>query len=582
MCGIAVGYGEGWNCQNIEKMVSIQQHRGPDDSGLFIDERRKVGLGHTRLSVIDLSSAGHQPMNSADGNLWIVYNGEIYNYLELRSNLNSYAFKSQTDTEVIMAAYQKWGKRCLEHFIGMFAFAIWDEQKRKLFIARDRFGVKPLYWHRTSGGGGLLASEIKALHAAGVPREPDPLTWAIYLSSGMYDHGSRTFWSGIQQIPPGGWMEWDEENGLQNGIWYDLSDAVKCLGPDERQEDVIIEETLSLLEESIKLRFRSDVPVGICLSGGLDSSLLLGLVHRLHGPDAEINAFTFYCADSNYDETPWVKLMLKETRYPWQPCLLSAEMIPRLAEEVQWYQDEPFGGFPTLGMACIYSSALSKGVTVLLDGNGMDEAWAGYEYYQRSESIDSSMGPVQGTKSPSTRPDCLKDGFASLADSFRPEAPFNEVLKDLQYRDIRHAKIPRAMRFSDRVSMMFSREVREPFLDHRLVELGLRQSASRKLRDGQGKWLLRQVAQKLLPTTIYEAPKRPVQTPQREWLRGPLAEWAEALIEEGIDNWGRDWLAADKVRSAWRSFCEHGADNSFPIWQWISIGLLNQGAANIR
>jgi asparagine synthase (glutamine-hydrolysing) len=579
MCGIAIGYGEGWNRLNIETMVSIQQHRGPDDSGLFIDERKKVGLGHTRLSVIDLSSAGHQPMNSADGNLWIVYNGEIYNYLELRSNLNFYPFRSQTDTEVIMAAYQQWGTRCLEHFIGMFAFAIWDEQKRRLFIARDRFGVKPLYWYRNPRGGGFLASEIKALHEAGVPREPDPVTWATYLSSGMYDHWSRTFWRDIQQIPPGGWMQWDEEKGVQNGMWYDPADSVKRLGPDERQESVVIEEVISLLENSIKLRFRSDVPVGICLSGGLDSSLLLGLVHRLHGPDVEINAFTFYCGDSNYDEIPWVELMLKETRYPWQPCLLSAEIIPRLAEKVQWYQDEPFGGFPTLGMACIYSSALSKGVTVLLDGNGMDEAWAGYEYYQRSASIDRSMGPVQGTQSLSTRPDCLKHDFASLAESFSPSAPFNEVLKDLQYRDIRYAKIPRAMRFSDRVSMMFSREVREPFLDHRIVELGLRQSESRKLRDGQGKWLLRKVAQRLLPKGVYEAPKRPVQTPQREWLRESLAGWSEELIEKGLSSWGQEWLNADKVRAEWRSFCEYGADNSFPIWQWLSIGLMYQSTS---
>jgi asparagine synthase (glutamine-hydrolysing) len=576
MCGIAIGCGEGWNRRQLEDMVSLQKHRGPDDTGLYIDEKDKIGFGHTRLSIIDLSSAGHQPMNSADENLWIVLNGEIYNYLELRSELDQYPFRSKTDTEVVMAAYQRWGKKCLEHFIGMFSFALWDKQRRKLFVARDRFGVKPLYWYNIPNGGLLLASEIKALHVAGVPREPDPVTWATYLSSGMYDHGSRTFWRDIQQIPPGGWLEWDQENGFQIGTWYDPAEAVKLLGPDERQDHIVIEETISLLEESIALRFRSDVPVGICLSGGLDSSLLLGLVNRFYGFDAKINAFTFYCGDPNYDETPWVELMLKDTRHPWHPCLLAADVIPDLAEEVQQFQDEPFGGFPTLGMACVYKCALSNGVTVLLDGNGMDEGWAGYEYYQHSASIDGAKGPVQGARTPATRPGCLKQEFAALSESFKPPTPFGDPLRDLQYRDIRYAKIPRAMRFGDRVSMMFSREVREPFLDHRLVELGLRQPKSRKIKDGHGKWILRQVARNLLPEGVYEAPKRPVQTPQREWLRESLSGWAEELIEEGLSSWGRNWLDPKKVRTEWRSFRELGADNSFPIWQWLSIGLMSR------
>ncbi|MDJ0985051.1 MAG: asparagine synthase (glutamine-hydrolyzing) [Desulfobacterales bacterium] len=578
MCGIAVGCGDGWNRRQLEDMVAIQNHRGPDDSGLYIDERHHIGFGHSRLSIIDLSSAGHQPMNSADDSCWIVLNGEIYNYLELRSELRSYPFKSQTDTEVILAAYQRWGTTCLEHLIGMFAFALWDRKKRKLFVARDRFGVKPLYWYDIPYGGVLLASEIKALHAAGVARKPDPITWATYLSSGMYDHGSRTFWCNIQQIPPGGWLEWDLESGYQIGTWYDPADAVKALGPDERADNVVIEETIALLEETIALRFRSDVPVGICLSGGLDSSLLLGLVNRFHGMDSAVNAFTFYCGDPNYDETPWVELMLKDTQHPWHPCLLDAEMIPHLASEVQQFQDEPFGGFPTLGMALVYNHARSKGVTVLLDGNGMDEGWAGYEYYQKSASIDAAKGPVQGTRSPTTRPDSLQPEFAEQSESFQPPTPFGNPLRDLQYRDIRHAKIPRAMRFSDRVSMMFSREVREPFLDHRIVELGLRQPESRKLKEGHGKWLLRQVARNLLPEGVYEAPKRPVQTPQREWLRGPLAGWAQELIEDGLSHWGREWLNEKKVRAAWRSFCEHGSDNSFPIWQWLSIGLMSRAS----
>jgi len=573
VCGIAAIFGQGWDRRQLEAMVAMQNHRGPDDRGLHIDGTGQVGLGHTRLSIIDLSPAGHQPMCSSDGSLWIVFNGEIYNYLELRSELADYPFRSRTDTEVILAAYQRWGSRCLERFIGMFALVIWDERQRKLFAARDRFGVKPLFLHRRPEGGGLLASEIRALHAAGVPREPDPVAWATYLASGMYDSGPRTFWRGIQQVPPGGWVEWDAENGWRHGTWYDAADAARHMGPDEREDSFVIEETVSLLEETIRLRFRSDVPVGICLSGGLDSSLLLALVHRTQVVDSEVSAFTFHCNDPKYDETPWVQLMLRETRHPWHPCLLKPGMIPRLATDVQQYQDEPFGGFPTLGMACIYRCAHGQGVTVLLDGNGLDEAWAGYEYYQRSSAIDAAEGPIQGTQSPPTSRGRLKPEFAALAEPFQPPRPFNDALRDLQYRDIRYAKIPRAMRFSDRVSMMFSCEVREPFLDHRIVELGLRQPASRKLGNGQGKWLLREVARRLLPRGVYEAPKRPVQTPQREWLRGPLAAWAEDRIEDGLAGWGRDWLDAASVRAEWRAYGEVGSDNSFPVWQWISLGL---------
>ena len=575
MCGIFALIGPEWDRRQLDAMMAVQRHRGPDDSGIYTDEAGRAALGHTRLSIIDLSSAGHQPMSSDDGNLCIVFNGEIYNYLELRSELADYPFCSRTDTEVVLAAYQRWGNRCVEHFIGMFALILWDARQHKLFAARDRFGVKPLFLHLTPDGGAMLASEIKALNAAGAPREPDPVTWAAFLSSGNYDHDCRTFWRGIQQIPPGGWLEWDPQNGWCHGTWYDAAEAALRLGPDAREDGVVAEETLGLLEESVRLRFRSDVPVGVCLSGGLDSSLLLGLVNRIHGPNAAVNTFTFYCDDPTYDETPWVKMMLGQTHHPWHPCLLQVAAVPELAAQVQYHQDEPFGGFATLGMACVHRSAYAEGVTVLLDGNGLDEAWAGYEYYHRSGSVDVFSGPVQGARSPSTRPDCLTPEFSALAEPFDPPTPFNDPLRDLQFRDIRYAKIPRAMRFADRVSMMFSRELREPFLDHRIVELGLRQPACRKIRHGQGKWLLRQVARRLLlPQSIREAPKRPVQTPQREWLRGPLAAWADECIELGLAGWGRDWLDADLVQAHWRAYQEEGADNSFPIWQWVSLGLI--------
>jgi len=218
-------------------------------------------------------------------------------------------------------------------------------------------------------------------------------------------------------------------------------------------------------------------------------------------------------------------------------------------------------------------------VVVLLDGNGLDEGWAGYDYYQYASNVEATRGPVQGSQDPPTRPGCLMPEFAALATEATWPDPLSDPVCALQYRDLRFAKIPRAMRFADRVSMMYSRELREPFLDHRVIELGLRQPKDHKLRNGQGKYLPRQVAAGILPQPLHEAPKRPVQTPQREWLRGPLREWADACIEAALAGPGRAWLRPESVRSEWVRYCSGASDNSFFVWQWLSLGLSGWGAA---
>lgn len=560
--------------------MASQAHRGPDATGIHVASNDLAGLGHNRLSILDLSPAGRQPMSDVTGRYWIVFNGEIYNYVELRSELeSSFSFHSRTDTEVLLAAYQKWGMNCLDRLIGMFAFVIWDTQEESAFGARDRFGVKPLHIHLTAGGGLWLTSEIKAFHAAGLAAEPDPVTWATYLSSGAYDHGDRTFWREVRRLSPGACFTWSVRKGFVERTWYDPAASAIAQGPDKREETVVAEELLGLLDESVRLRFRSDVPVGICLSGGLDSSLLLGLVHRLQGRESNIKTFTFYCGDPAYDELPWVEQMLKGSHHPACFCRLAAEEVPELARQVQQFQDEPFGGIPTLGMAKVHQRAKAEGVVVLLDGNGVDEGWAGYDYYQKSSNLNPALGPVQGSVSRSTRPECLDNTFARLSAKVVAPAPFGDQLLDLQYRDVRLTKIPRAMRFADRVSMMVARELREPFLDHRILELGLRQAMDRKIRDGQGKWLVRKVSRSWLPEEVREAPKRPVQTPQREWLRGPLASWAAECIEDGLAGFGADWLNPGAVRREWQAYLDEGSDNSFYIWQWITIGLMSRNLA---
>jgi asparagine synthase (glutamine-hydrolysing) len=570
MCGISGWAGTGWKRDHLNLMVAALSHRGPDDTGFYVNPAGTVGLGHNRLSIIDLSPAGHQPMVDSTGKIHLVFNGEIYNYLELRAELCDYPYQSQTDSEVLLAAYQRWGETCLDHFIGMFAFILWDESSQRLFAARDRFGIKPLFYHLKADGNLLLASEIKALHATGLDPKPDPVAWATYLAKGLYHHSERTFWTGVQSLLPGGKLTW-QAGKTTISRWYNLAEKVN--ETDTRPVDVVSEEYLALLAQSVAFRFRSDVPVGINLSGGLDSSVLLSLVHQLQGPESNVKSFTFITGDPVYDETPWVQKMLAQTHHPSILCQLTADDVPALAASVQYYEDEPFGGIPTLAYARLFEYARSEGVIVLLDGNGMDEQWAGYDYYQSAVQGESAA-LVQGTKEKPVHPECLTPDFCLRADEITFPAASTDPVRNLQVRDIVFTKIPRATRFNDRISMRVSTELREPFLDHRLVELALRQPVERKIKGDTRKFLLRKLSARLAPAGVIEAPKRPLQTPQREWLRGPLAEWTGMQIETALHAYGGAWLEAKSVRAAWQEYLRGESDNSFYIWQWVSLGLL--------
>jgi len=575
MCGISGLFGQAWSPAELGAMISAQRHRGPDADGRFLDASGCAGLGHNRLSIIDLSPAGQQPMSNADETLRIAFNGEIYNYLELRAELSDYPYRTNTDTEVILAAFEKWGEGCVDHFLGMFAFLIWDSRKRRLFAARDRFGVKPLYYHHRHDGTLFAASEIAALHAAGVCTSPKASVWATYFAHGHHDHSEKTFWDQAYSLPAGHTLTW-QDGRIQIRCWYDLATAVGS-EYDERTIEVVEEEYLALLQESVKLRFRADVPVGINLSGGLDSSVLLGLVQKIQGADSAVQAFTYVTGDPRYDELPWVQQMLAHTAHPSVVCEFRAEDVPALAASVQAHESEPFGGLPTLAYARVFEHARAQGVLVLLDGQGMDEQWAGYDYYLSELNSHANSQPasiLQGTKQSPLRPECLMPGFRSLAVPLAASRPFPDGLRNRQYQDSRYTKIPRALRFNDRVSMRSSTELREPFLDHRLFELALRQPADRKIIPGERKWMLRKIAKRLVPENLANTPKRPLQTPQREWLAGPLRGWSQDCIEAALDHFGGVWLNPKEVRAAWTAYLSGTSDNSYYIWQWISLGLM--------
>lgn len=567
MCGIAGILGANpKNVSTIQLMLEAQKHRGPDAISIWNDDQ--VVFGHNRLSIIDLYERANQPMISNCGNYVIVFNGEIYNYLELKKELTFYSFSTSSDTEVLLAAYIQWNSKMLEKLNGMFSFAIWNKKENTLFAARDRFGVKPFYYTFFDNQF-YFSSEIKTLFAAGIPKNKNHKVWANYYTFGTYGLPDETFYEDIQQLKAGHFFEIKFSENLTFGdvkpqIWYDFPERISKIK--QLSKSALKKQYESLLEDAIQLRFRADVPLGMNVSGGLDSSTLINLVHRNLPSQKNIEAFTFYSNNKNYDELPWVNELMQSTPYQLNKVLLDYNEIPELIKKVSYYQDEPFGGFPTLAYSLLFQSARQKGIKVILDGQGMDEAWAGYDYYH-----NKSNNVIQGVTSSPVRPEVLLPEFRDLAEKEVYERPFDTDLQNLQYRDLFYTKIPRALRFNDRISMMHSTELREPFLDYRLVELAFAQSATMKIHNGQTKWLLRNLVKEHLGDTVALAPKRALQTPQREWIAKELKPY----FSEKINQFSKlDFVNGKQVNAIWASYCNGDQDNSFYLWQWVNFSSL--------
>ncbi len=564
MCGIAGIIGKNYSESQLWQMLGSIQHRGPDASRTYKDSI--CLLGHNRLAIIDLSTNANQPFSDASGRYQLVFNGEIYNYKELKAMIGDrYDFRTSSDTEVLLAAYLVYGEACLEKLNGMFVFGIWDAYKKELFVARDRFGVKPFYYYQDKENF-IFASEIKALHKLVAPKA-DEKVWANYFCYGSYGSPGKTFFRDVFQLPAGHFLRY-QEGSLKEKKWYDFEIGVRNISYPDSSRD-IKKAYLDLLENSIKLRFRADVEVGFNLSGGVDSSLLLALVNHLH-PSHNIKAYTFYTGDERYDELPWVERMIEKTGNPLYKVRLDAREVPELSKLISTVEDEPFGGVPTLAYSKIFENAGSEGVKVLLDGQGMDEQWAGYDYYSRS---DNSL--VQGSKNSSSfRPKILNEDFRNLAEKPVFPKPFTSDIQNLQYRDLFYTKLPRALRFNDRISMAYSAELREPFLDYRLVEFAFALPDSFKIKGEVHKYLLRQIVREYVPFEIAEAPKRALQTPQREWLGGELMDFTELRIESLLDSKFSNCFNKDFLWQEWKNYKTGSQENSFFIWQWINASLL--------
>jgi asparagine synthase (glutamine-hydrolysing) len=562
MCGITGIIGPKSNKETVLTMLDDQKHRGPDYMDSYVEDKR-IALGHNRLSVIDLSSNANQPFLSEDKNLVMVFNGEIYNYLEIRAELETkYTFRTHSDTEVLLNAYREWGEDCLEKCNGMFSFAIWNVKEQTFFAARDRFGVKPFYYYFNETDF-YFASEIKTIWSAGIPKTPNDKVWLNYFSDGSYGMPEETFWQNIKQLPPGHFLTL-KNNSLQIKKWYFFSENVAMLtGHSEKDDEAYI---TYLLLEAINLRFRADVPVGFNLSGGLDSSALLALIDQQHINKSSVEAFTFITNDDRYDELTWVKLMLENRPYHLNICPLQANEVPDLSFKIAQNQSEPYGGIPTIAYSKIFERAGSKGVKVLLDGQGADEAWAGYDYY-----TNNSNNVIQGMSGSPFKRNVLDSEFSKNYSKTVYEKPFAEELLNLQYRDLFYTKIPRALRFNDRVSMLHGTELREPFLDYKLVEYVFSRPQDFKIKDGIQKWMLRKIANKYLKKDLVLAPKRPLQTPQREWLSHELKDWVTSEIEILKTH---HWFDKKELQSELDSFFNGNNQSSFHIWQWINAAQL--------
>lgn len=564
MCGIAGILGKDAKSNVIDDMLMVQHHRGPDFTDKWLEE--DVALGHNRLSIIDLSNSANQPFFDKTKRYVIVFNGEIYNYIELRKKLkSSYNFQTTSDTEVLLAAFIFWGKDCLKHLNGMFSFAIYDTKSKSLFAARDRFGVKPFFYHK-SNNSFYFSSEIKAIHAAGVKKIPNEEIWASYFVYGSYGMPDETFWEKIFQLPGGHYLEF-KNNTLSITKWYVFEEEVKKF--DERIPfNEVKEKYAALLKNSIELRFRADVSVGFNISGGLDSSALLVFVNQMEGKE-NINAYTFYTGHNDYDELYWVKEMINTTQNPLSKVLLTVDHFIKEIDFLTHIQDEPCGGIPTIAYSKIFKEARKDDVIVLLDGQGMDEQWAGYDYY-----LKNNDQLIQGMKGSPLKKNVLSKEFLSKAKKPFYPTPFDNELLNKQYRDLFYTKIPRALRFNDRVSMAYSTELREPFLDYRLVEFAFAQPYEYKIKNGIQKYLLRELVSEYLDDSITNSPKRPLQTPQREWLGNELSGYVESKIENLKDSDFSSWFDINEMSNEWQKYKDGDNDSSFHIWQWISLSNL--------
>ena len=616
MCGIAGRFNDD-RAQSVdrdllESMTDAVMHRGPDAAGYY--HAPGVGLGHRRLSIIDLAT-GDQPIGNEDGQVQVVFNGEIYNFAEVRTELiaRGHRFRTGSDTEIIVHGYEEWGERCVERFRGMFAFALYDARAHRLLLARDRLGVKPMYYAQVPGGI-VFGSEIKSLlQDPAVPREWRPEAIDTYLTL-LFIPAPQTIYAGVHKLPPAHTLV-AERGTITLRRYWDLEFTGTG---DPRREEEYLEELDALLREAVSLRLISDVPLGAFLSGGIDSSTVVSYMKETSATTPVTIAVGF--DNAAYDETSHAEAVARHLGCEFHALVASPE-IETLLPTLAWHFDEPFADSSAIPTYYV-SRAARQLVTVALSGDGGDELWAGYAHHrveQAEQRARGALGPgrhlasligralplsvrgarslrhigassdyayamkhasngtfEQGAKdrlysSDFTRALGGADPLSSLRDAynaFRSADPMDRAM----YADARVYMVDDVLTKVDRMSMAVSLEAREPLLDHKLLEFAARVPVALKLKDGRSKYLLRRILERRVPRAIVDRGKSGFAAPIGDWLRGPLADMTSGLLLDGRLR-DRGLFNQHEVQRLWDDHRTGRVQHPHRLWQLVMLEL---------
>jgi asparagine synthase (glutamine-hydrolysing) len=631
MCGIAglvLSRSDGFDADLVPTLLHRLEHRGPDDFGFLRFTSDGVHSGREwpgqeslngttllsrRLSILDLSANGWQPMGTQDGRYRIVYNGEIYNYLELRGELEAlgHRFRSQTDTEVLLAAYAQWGPKALIRLVGMFAFAILDTRERKLFLARDFFGIKPLYY-TFARNGFAFASEIKALlELPGVSREVNPERLYLYLRYGITDCGSETLLADIQQLPPAHYLEVSLDGPRQaSPVRYWRVELGQRL---ELSFEEAAERLRELFLESIRLHLRSDVAVGAALSGGIDSSSIVMSMRYLQGQDLELHTFSYVADDATVSEESWVDLVGKASGALVHKVKPSAEDLVADLDRLILVQDEPFGSTSIYAQHRVFRLAHEARIKVMLDGQGADELFGGYRpyvsarlaslvrqgrwseashFFTQARSLPGTSGlqmcmeaansllplglqvPLRRLVGKSTSPPWLNaTWFTERGVEMKPvnHSYGNNLLMDQLYSALTETSVPHLLRYEDRNSMSFSIESRVPFLTPALADFVFSLPEEYLVApDGTSKAVFRRAMRGIVPDEVLDRrDKIGFATPERGWMT-TLRPWVEQKLRTG-DSDHIPALKSKAVEEEWDAIVKGHKAFDFKVWRWINL-----------
>lgn len=596
MCGIAIvlSFSDSKVEESLlKKMTDIISHRGPDGEGHYINEAGTVGFGHRRLSIIDLTSQADQPMRR--GNLVLTYNGEIYNYIELRQQLSSlgHEFITHSDSEVVLAAFQEWGDACVDRFNGMWAFAIYDDEKRTVFASRDRYGIKPLYMYQKDDFL-YLCSEIKQLTTIdGWKAKLNRPIAFDFLAYGATNHTNQTFFQDVFELRGGEALEINLVKKTTRKIKY----YEPKINTEPTKSDIVsskVKEFKALLRDAVHIALRSDVKVGSALSGGLDSSTIaLVSSELLHQENkAEIQECVSACFDDkSVDESFYIEKVAEQSGIKVHKVFPQFNEFKEDFRKLIWHQDEPFGTLSIFAQYCVFREAKENNITVMLDGQGADEILAGYDHFYRpylnsqleisklkflaefsnyvrmnkKSSLDLAKKKFIKKKGSSN---FLTKSFVQSTESLL-RLNVAKTVPEFSYDQLVNTGLHTLLRFEDRNSMAFSIESRVPFLDHRVVDFSLALGDNLKINKGVRKFILREAFRDMLPKEIYDRhDKYGFPTPQELWTRENLSYFAEQIIEsQGV--LGNDWIDFDSINAQISQPETLTKDQIFSIWRVI-------------